>query len=71
MGIFDVVWLVRFQVALEVFCGLIFDATYAALEILAVFMCTHVPIDEKARREVFTTYLATERLSDKSYNNLR
>ena len=61
MCVFRIVWCMHFQMRFQILWRLIFNAADATFEIFTILMRAHMPINQKARRKIFPTDLATEK----------
>ena len=59
MGILHIIRIMRFQMDFQIFVGFVVNTTDAAFEIFVAFMGAHMAINQKARREILPTDLAT------------
>ena len=71
MRVFRIVWLVHFQMRFQILRRLIFNAADATFEIFTILMRAHMPINQKARRKIFPTDLATEKERKQRLGELR
>ena len=65
MGILHIIRIMRFQMDFQIFVGFVVNTTDAAFEIFVAFMGAHMAINQKARREILPTDLATVKRSRK------
>ena len=66
MGILHIIRIMRFQMDFQIFVGFVVNTTDAAFEIFVAFMGAHMAINQKARREILPTDLATVKKKEKN-----